>query len=239
MILKPFLLMIICIKALIIVKAQLRDEKLMVDIQSTLEDMQNDSELMVDVQSTLEGLQNDSKLKHDVQSTLEHIQNDGDLKNDVQSALEDIQNDSELKHDVQSTLEDAHAIISSGLSNIYATLHNYHTKIHTNIPTCKPTKFSNCAGPNTYSMQCGSENKMAAAECCPELVCHEKKCVKVSCAGENERARSCGADGGKAACCPGLVCHHYQSWKCVQGKVTNVYSFSIGHNQYQCAVFIL
>jgi len=36
------------------------------------------------------------------------------------------------------------------------------------------------------------------------------------CAGENKRARECGASGGKDLCCPGLVCHDYQYWRCVK-----------------------
>ena len=94
--------------------------------------------------------------------------------------------------------------------------------------------FSNehktCSGLNTYSSQCGSKYKSAAPECCPGLVCHQKKCTrkpKHSCAVENERARSCGASGGKDACCDDLVCHTYQSWRCVNGKIIDIiYSFN-------------
>ena len=40
-----------------------------------------------------------------------------------------------------------------------------------------PEKHKTCAGPNTFSKQCGSSYKHAAPSCCPGHVCKDKRCV--------------------------------------------------------------
>lgn len=71
-----------------------------------------------------------------------------------------------------------------------------------------------CAGPHTLAIECGSNYKRAAPECCPGLACRGKRCVDPllaqhkTCAGMHAVAKECGSNWKKAApeCCPGLTC---------------------------------
>ena len=43
-----------------------------------------------------------------------------------------------------------------------------------------PEQYKTCAGPSTFSGQCGSSYEHAAPNCCPGLACEEKRCVPIT-----------------------------------------------------------